>query len=177
MNQPQQQQQAAATALPSCFKSKQQMIDAAGSEGLVCLHFPASTDKANLYAHKSFLRCCSGVMKTLLDEDSFLVSPPQQQQPSKVAKLEAGTTAAATAATAAAAADADASVPVIPVTDADTIAWEEALALVYPMPPGAHSADEALINKRFVPAAPMRRDQRYVSIFHQVHMCSYVFSE
>jgi hypothetical protein len=100
------------------------MIDAAGSEGLVCLRFPASKDKANLYAHKFLLQCCSGVMKTLLEDDSSLVSPLEQQQPSKVAKLQAGTSAAATAAAAAAAAadaaaTADASLPVIPVLDED----------------------------------------------------------
>jgi hypothetical protein len=109
------------------------MIDTAGSEGLVCLHFPASKDKANLYAHKSFLRCCSGVLKSLLDEDSSLVTVPQQQQqqPSKVAKLQAGTSAAA-----AAAAVTHPGLPVIPMPDEDTTAWEEALALMYPMPPG-----------------------------------------
>jgi hypothetical protein len=130
---PQQQQQTAA-ALASRFRSKQQMIDAAGSEGLVCLHFAASKDKSNLYAHKSFLRCCSGVMKSLLDEESSLVSAPQQQQPSKVPKLQAGSSAAAAAAAARAA---DPVLPVLPMPDEDTTAWEEALALMYPMSPGA----------------------------------------
>jgi hypothetical protein len=139
MAQEQQQQQQATAAPASRFKSKQQMIDAAGSEGLVRLHFAASKDKSNLYAHKSFLRCCSGVMKNLLDEESSLVSAPQQQQPSKVAKLQAGSSASAAAAAAAAAAAkaADASLPLLPMPDDDTTAWEEALALMYPMPPGA----------------------------------------
>jgi hypothetical protein len=130
-----QQQQQATAAPASRFRSQQQMIDAAGSEGLVCLHFAASKDKSNLYVHKSFLRCCSGVMKSLLDEESSLVSAPQQQQPSKVAKLQAGSSAAAAAAAAAKAADA--SLPVLPMPDEDVTAWEEALALMYPMPPGA----------------------------------------
>jgi hypothetical protein len=135
---------AAATApQPSCFKSKQQMIDAAGLEWLVCLHFAASTPITSLYAHKSFLRCCSRVMKTLLDEEAaLLTTPQQQQQPSKVSKLRAGSSPASAAACSTPAAAADAGLPVSPMTDEDPTAWEEALALMYPLPPGVGAAVE-----------------------------------
>lgn len=135
-------QQASATELsvtPSRFRCKQQMAEAAGCEGLVCLHFSNSPDKAILYAHKSFLRCCSGVLRSLLAEDTTLAfsctHQPDQQQASKAAKLTEGSSPSATAATQAPAAT-DPALPVIPLTDEEPAAWEDTLGLVYPLTPG-----------------------------------------
>lgn len=123
---------AAAAAPPSRFRCQQQMIDAAGTEGLVRIHFLNAPENApvNYYAHNPLLRCLSGVLKSLLVSDLAPPAEQNKQRAAKVAKATARSTPRAVAAEAAASADADkeqegcdSSVPVLPMPDEDPTVW------------------------------------------------------
>eukprot|EP00878_Enallax_costatus_P013180 GHUV01013777.1.p1 GENE.GHUV01013777.1~~GHUV01013777.1.p1 ORF type:complete len:363 (+),score=89.05 GHUV01013777.1:684-1772(+) len=102
------------------FRSMQEMVQQGGRSGLVRLDFATGPDKTPLYAHEAYLMSASGVLRSLLEYDED--AEEDAAEPSaKVARTSDCSDAKAARLRA-----------IIPLQDDSTIAWEEALSLLYP---------------------------------------------